>query len=66
MRRLVALLLALAIAGCVRQVVLSPLPDAGVPDADADPDGDTPPDGGTPDAFVPDGNGILPDAAVGG
>jgi hypothetical protein len=63
MRRLVAVLLALAFAGCVRQVVLSPAPDAGVPDADHD--GDVPPDAFTPDT-PDDGNGTLPDAAVTG
>jgi hypothetical protein len=60
MRRIVGILLALALAGCVREVVLSPTPDAGVPDAD-NPDGDTPPDGTTLDT-----NGALPDAALGG
>jgi hypothetical protein len=57
------MVLALALASCVRQVVLSPAPDAGGPDADHD--GDVPPDAFTPDA-PDDGNGALPDAAVTG
>ena len=64
MKRLLAIVLALAVAGCVRQVVLSPAPDAGDPDADTL-DGDGPPDAFIPDA-PPDGNGTLPDAAVTG
>jgi hypothetical protein len=64
MRRLLAMVLALALAGCVRQVVLSPAPDAGDPDADTL-DADAPPDGFIPDT-PPDSNGTLPDAAVTG
>jgi len=64
MKRLVGIVLALALAGCVRQVVLSPAPDGGGPDADHD--GDVPPDAFTPDAAPDDGNGTLPDAALTG
>jgi len=68
MRRVVgialAVVLAFAVASCVRQVVLSPTPDGGDPDAILD--GDGPPDA-VPDAVTDgDGNGVLPDAAVGG